>query len=1570
MPTIYSTSPYFDDFDETKQFYRILFRPGRAVQARELTQLQTMIQSQIERFGRNIFKDGSIVIPAEQVLDLKYNYVKLQTTFNSVDADDVIGNLVDVIIVGRTTGLRAVVVNVVASTGDDPPTIYVKYLNSAGSDGLTKRFADNEILDSEDLTVSLRTATEASCGYGTAYSIGEGAIFVKGSFVYVDAQTEILEKYAVIFDAVVGFQITESVIDSEDDESLLDNAVGTFNYFAPGASRYKIGLTLTKREFSENFTDDPNFVELARIQGGEIIQQRINPQYSILEDTLARRTYDESGDYIVRPFQLKLQEHLRTTNANVSFTVVDGKYTAAEGGNADLFVNVINPGKAYVKGYEIDSLRTKFVEARKARDFISVNDNPVATEIGNYVYVSNVYSFPNLLELGQVDLYDRYTTSSGSASGSQVGTARVRHLEFYSGTIGTSTAVYRMYLFNVVMNNGTTFVDNVKQIYSNNDTIPDFSADIVPAKTTLTGTVTTSTESNVVVGVGTQFTTEVFVGNFINIDNYSYRVVSIANNNSLSFLSNASSNVTGVNFSKETASLQDTEKNLYLFPFPFSVIKSVDSTSTETNYSTRRVYTRTLSSNSVSITAGTDETFAPVSTSNYLITVTTGANAGNIINPTGNITRSGSPTGKIVTIDLPGLDSNTITVVTTIQKSQSAAVKKIKTLVSNATISYSSEEDCKSSSIPLNKADIFRLNSVRMSSNAFGTAYTSSNSVDITSRYSLDNGQRTTFYDIGSLKLKPNSPRPTGPIQVDFDYFTHGSGDFFSVESYQTIDYKDIPEFTAGDVTYPLRDVLDFRPRISDNGNVFTGSGSTTEMISQEDDLITDYQYYLPRTDKLVLDRSGNLSYISGVSSLTPAEPGTPDNAMALYILKQKPYVFDLYSDIDIIQVDNRRYTMRDIGRIENRVKNLEYYTSLNLLEIDAEKFQVKDSQGFDRFKNGFIVDSFTGHGIGDVYNSDYGISVDYNKKEARPLCETTFVEAFEVNTTDSARQSSNYTKFGDFFTLPYTEELFISNTKSSKVVNLNPFNIVVFAGVATVNPPADNWIDTNRLPDVLLNVEGNYDSLLSDASAKGTYQTVWGNWRDLHFGNDGTLLYQQREGIEYTVTERIDTTVREGVVKSSSVVPKMRDVSIKVAAQGLKPNTAMYAFFDNTPVTQYCLPDVSDRISSNINAIANVATTLSSSLITDSSGNLNIVFNYISSVLDFNAGVHTITLTDSPFNSQDDTESFVEVPFSSSGVIKNVVNEIVSTRNAVLNSRKVYDQRELFIPPPPIPDPLPTPTPPTTPTPTVSVEQPTATIRWTNVSFNNITETPYGSTVRYVWSTTNADSVIIDRVGPQSSNRGQTVSASGDETVVLNEPGTWTVTITSTRVVNGERYTTVARSSLLVKERVVAVSQKPRLVLAMYRAFFGRDPDAQGYQFWNQETFNRGITSSVLNNMSIGYSGDYRDSWDFDAVNLNDTNNLTSYVSLNNDAVKVIGLMRAFINSGEGNQRVFTEPQTKYSPIHPSYPALIAYYRFKGLTNYNATEAAIFNLINALYQDAWPDSTTIKNNPVDSSVL
>src|SRR6056300_71910 len=99
-----NVSPYYDDFAENKDFHRVLFRPGFAVQARELTQLQSILQNQIERHGRHVFKEGTVVIPGAVGFTNEYYAVKLQSTFGGSDITDDIQDFVGTRITGATRG--------------------------------------------------------------------------------------------------------------------------------------------------------------------------------------------------------------------------------------------------------------------------------------------------------------------------------------------------------------------------------------------------------------------------------------------------------------------------------------------------------------------------------------------------------------------------------------------------------------------------------------------------------------------------------------------------------------------------------------------------------------------------------------------------------------------------------------------------------------------------------------------------------------------------------------------------------------------------------------------------------------------------------------------------------------------------------------------------------------------------------------------------------------------------------------------------------------------------------------------------------------------------------------------------------------------------------------------------------------------------------------------------------------------------------------------------------------------------------------------------------------------------
>ena len=84
--TNYRTSPYYDTFDERNNYHRVLFRPGYAVQARELTQLQTAFQAQIDRHGQHSFSDGAAVVGSGTTVDTEYAYIKCEDEFYSTVA--------------------------------------------------------------------------------------------------------------------------------------------------------------------------------------------------------------------------------------------------------------------------------------------------------------------------------------------------------------------------------------------------------------------------------------------------------------------------------------------------------------------------------------------------------------------------------------------------------------------------------------------------------------------------------------------------------------------------------------------------------------------------------------------------------------------------------------------------------------------------------------------------------------------------------------------------------------------------------------------------------------------------------------------------------------------------------------------------------------------------------------------------------------------------------------------------------------------------------------------------------------------------------------------------------------------------------------------------------------------------------------------------------------------------------------------------------------------------------------------------------------------------------------------
>ena len=117
LSTDFNVDPYYDDYDETKNFHRVLFKPGYAVQAREVTQLQTILQKQIERHGEHLFKNGSIVLGCELNYDNEAKSLKLETQYSGADVS--VSNFANTIINGGTSNL------ILSNNGQSLTLVYV-----------------------------------------------------------------------------------------------------------------------------------------------------------------------------------------------------------------------------------------------------------------------------------------------------------------------------------------------------------------------------------------------------------------------------------------------------------------------------------------------------------------------------------------------------------------------------------------------------------------------------------------------------------------------------------------------------------------------------------------------------------------------------------------------------------------------------------------------------------------------------------------------------------------------------------------------------------------------------------------------------------------------------------------------------------------------------------------------------------------------------------------------------------------------------------------------------------------------------------------------------------------------------------------------------------------------------------------------------------------------------------------------------------------------------------------------------------------------------------------------------
>lgn len=447
-----NVSPYFDDFDPGSKYYKVLVKPESPVQAREINNIQSILQNQIESLGNHFFKEGAKVIPGQTSYNRYYNAVQIENTFSGVDLEVYLASLVGKNITGETSGIEAVIDNFITSAQSEKNnvTLYVNYLTASPINNEQITFSDGEnLLISESLVNSsiafesgqavAKTISQNCNSFASTFTVSEGVYYLRGHFVTVDTQTIILDQYTNNPTYKIGFTVNEEIITADIDPTLTDNARGFNNYSAPGADRFKITAILDKKDIFDQLSE--NFVEIAQIQNGIIRNTPNDPLYNIIEDKFAKRTFEESGNYYVNRFDVSCVESL---NDNIGNNGIYQKGNTTYQGNIpsdNLAIYKISPGKAYVRGYEVEINSPTFLDVEKPRTTKTIGNQSLVYSTGATLSLNRVYGTP-LIGIGNtfvLSLRDsRIGASDSAASGDEIGVARVYDFALEEGSYQTN----------------------------------------------------------------------------------------------------------------------------------------------------------------------------------------------------------------------------------------------------------------------------------------------------------------------------------------------------------------------------------------------------------------------------------------------------------------------------------------------------------------------------------------------------------------------------------------------------------------------------------------------------------------------------------------------------------------------------------------------------------------------------------------------------------------------------------------------------------------------------------------------------------------------------------------------------------------------------------------------------------------------------------------------------------------------------------------------------------------------------------------------------------------------------
>ena len=1384
-----NSSPYYDDFDNQKDFYKVLYKPGFPVQSRELTTQQSILQNQVEKFGDHLFKDGSVVIPGGIGYDNQFSAVKLNNTNFNVDISVYIQNFLGKKIRGSQSGIEAIVkfIALPDNINVTDVTLYVTYL-TAGSDFQFNSFTDGESLSADEPVVYGNTTISANTPFaslvstnatanGSAAFISKGVFFVRGFFVNVSDQTLILDHYNNNSSYRVGLQINELIISAKDDGSLYDNAKGFTNFAAPGADRLKIELILTKKLISDK--NDTDFIELMRVDEGKIKKIIIKSDYNKIRDWIAERTFEESGDYSVDPFRLRLFNSLNDNLGNGGLFFDNDTTDQGNTPSDDLMCLKVSAGQAYVRGYNVEQPGTTIVDVDKPRDVGIRSDVGIGYELGNVLRVNNVTQ-GSVNQGSVVQLFNNFDSSA--LGGGNIGSARVYSFNLEDSAYEGTNTTWELRLFDIQTNaklflnqtisnaelpkesfvkgknsgasgfaansgggqnfielsdtsgkfitgeqiqiNGIDFPRTIKEVRARStqdiksvqiiDGGSKFKADVVCSRFRLPNNV----REVLITDNGTKATAinGTFSGLRLGViltytkpgkDVPTFNFVSAVNGNEVDLV--ACEGVTGVRDGDLFTNAQGLPTNgttvqmfgagplvtgtgrLYA-PLDNSNVESINLSDSKLKI-TRRLVGQSVTNNQLNITksqlgiddtifevfdqerysifdntngspitglgndtfrynnGGDDVTFTNVGTSSVDVNVTliknkirsklkeynrsqeltvnlsknpqSGSNAAGNGGSISDGLIFDSRYGLRVQDEEISLNYPDVVKFLAVYESNDTNPPKLDQLVFPASVDVGTNSIVGENIIGIDSQIIARV--VSKNSNTLRIVYLSSgkfNSGDLvrfdesnietniqsitvgsfknlTNSFNLDKGQRDEFYDYSRLVRNKNVPEPSNQLLIVFDYYSVSSddGDLFTVASYDQDRFsKDIP--TIGESNIRATDTLDLRPRVSvydpstDTGSPFNFArrnigGSITRFLTPNESSTVDYNFYLPRIDKVYINKFSDFVYEKGVSAIDPKPPSKTGELMELATITLPPYLYAT-QDATILLADNRRFTMRDIGDIEDRVKNLEEVTTLSLLETSAQTLQVVDDEGRNRFKTGFFVDAFKNYNF--INRNLSSIQINPDAQELIPfrtrdtiasqILPSASVDVSKLDfNTDFDLFDPNIKKTGDFITLNYEEVEWISQpfaTRSGDIddtLNVNPYELPVFKGAIELDPRVDTWTRTVQLPDQTIQQTGTNSVQDISLNANIGNQSINLGGRT-GGGNDGNVTtISSSDTISFNAStsdsatfSNTDTTIQNNLVSTSND-DFMRSRNIQFVSSGFANFLQLYLFVDGQQI-------------------------------------------------------------------------------------------------------------------------------------------------------------------------------------------------------------------------------------------------------------------------------------------------------------------------------------------------------------------------------------------------------------------